>query len=424
MGGGCVMGRVFGELVSVWEARRRALGSVSLVFPGVEEAGLVDAVGRVSAATYRARVDSPPMDRSAVDGYAVRSADTLGASSTNPVVLRLVGRVEAGEEPRCVVEPGTCCEIYTGAEMPRGADAVVMYEDTGRRDGFVEIYRPVPRYGNVSRRGEDYSAGDIILGEKTVVRPWHAAALASQGYASIRVYRRLMAGVIVTGSELVEPGEPGGGIYNSTGYMVLGLLRETGVAEPRYHGIVGDDAEKLARVIEKSLREDDFAITTGGTSLGGRDVVPDAIDMLGGRWVFRGVALRPGKPTSLAIIGDKPVFILSGYPVAAWTGFKAVVEPVLHGLLGVEPMPEPSIEAVLTRRLPNPVGYTSYVRVRVEPCGGMICATPFSVKGSGLLSSLTSTNGYIVVPEGVEGYEKGEAVRVYLTNPAPGIRGE
>ncbi len=409
------MGRRFDKLISVDEAV--GIGSsLNIVKPGVEETGLFTAVGRVVAQDYLALMDSPPHDRSAVDGYAVRSADTLGASPTNPVVLRVDGVIAPGEEPRCRVEPGVCCEIYTGAEMPPGADAVVMYEDTRRLGDMVEVYRPVPRYANVSRRGEDYRAGETLVAKNTLLRPWHVAALASQGYTGVVVYRRLRVGIVVTGSELVEPGTGGGGIYNSTGYIVHGLLSETPVTEPVYHGIVRDDPDELIRVLEEALAEDDVVITTGSTSLGGTDLLPEAVERLG-EWVFRGVALRPGKPVGLAVIMGKPLFTLSGYPVAAWTGYKAVVEPILYSWLGIRRPVEPSVEAVLTRRLPNPVGYTSYVRVRVYCCGGELCAEPYSIKGSGLLSSLTRTNAYIVVPEGLEGYEKGERVKAYLTGP-------
>ncbi len=409
------MPKLLGELVSVDEAVSRAVEKIEIKLNTVEE-NVWEASGLVLAEDFVARIDQPRFDRSAVDGYAVRSADVLGASPLNPVVLGVKGVMKPGDDPgKYSIGEGEAVEIYTGAPLPRGADAVVMYEDTNRMGEYVEIYKSVSRYANVSRRGEDFRKGELLIKAPTLLRPWHLAVMSANGVDRVKVYERLRVGVIVTGDEIVEPGHPlsRGEIYNSTGVLVYNYLSEISFIEPRYYGVFPDNREVLEKILSKALRENHVVVTTGGSSVSEEDVIRDIIDEKG-EWIVRGVAMRPGRPTSIAIVEDKPVFMLSGFPVAAWTGLEALFTPIIHKALGLNPPTRPVVRARLERRLPNTVGYRSYIRVKLACRQNECSAEPYMLKGSGILSSLVKSNGYIVIPEHLEGYEEGEIVEVHI----------
>lgn len=409
----------FPTLLSVEEALKRLRASLTYRVEESEEVGLLEAVGRVCAEDVRAPVDSPPFDRSAVDGYAVIAEDTFGASPNNPVELKVVGSahpgVEIGGLPR--LRRGEALELMTGAPLPPGANAVVMVEDTIRHGEIIEVMKPVHPYRNVSRKGEDYRAGDRIVGKGTRIRPWHVAALASLNIGRVKVLRRARVGVLSTGSELVEVGEKAepGKIVNSSKPMLLTLLGEEG-AEGVDLGIVVDDLELIKAKIIGGLREADALITTGGTSVGERDLVPEAISALG-EVIVHGLMMRPGKPTGFGIIEGKPVFMLSGFPVAALVGFQLLVRPALSLMLGYREEPRPRIRGRLTRKVATPPSTRSYVRVKVKKVGGEFLIEPLMLTGSGLLSTLTEANGLLIIPEDLEGFEEGELVEVELFQP-------
>ncbi len=383
---------------------------------GVEEIHILDALNRIIAEDYYARLDRPRYDRSSVDGYAVRSVDVVGASPFNPVILRVKGVLTAADTPeKYAVGEGEAVEVFTGAPIPPGADAVVMVEYTKRIGNEIEIYKPVRFHGNVSRHGEDFKKGDLLVKKNTLLRPWHIAVIAANGDDKVRVYEKLRIGVISTGSEVVEPGhELGeGGLYNSTAYLVTSYLRDMGFTSVRYYGNFPDEKEVIREAILHALEENHVVVTIGGTSMGGTDYVKDVV-MEMGEWIARGVAMRPGRPTSIGLIDGKPVFLLSGYPVAAWTGLEALVRPILYRSLGLREPPRPVIRGRLLVKIPNTVGYRSYIRVMVEKRDDGYVVEPFMLKGSGILSSLVKSNGYIVIPEDTEGYSEGEEVEVHL----------
>ncbi|WP_148677164.1 gephyrin-like molybdotransferase Glp [Staphylothermus hellenicus] len=412
------MVKFLGSLISVDEAVNKATRAFKdLVELRIIEKTVWDALYYVSAEDILALIDQPRYDRSAVDGYAVISSDTTGASPTNPAILRVKGYMSPSSTPEeYVVRNGEAVELATGAPLPLGADAVVMYEDTNRVGDEVEIYKPVPSGANVSRKGEDYRKGEVLVKKNTLLKPWHLSIIASTGINSVKVYEKLRIGVIGTGSELVEPGYKlsSGQIYNSTSVLVKNYVETLGLAKGKYYGVFPDEKEVLREALFKALRENHLVITTGGTGVSDEDVIRDIVDEYG-EWVFRGVAMRPGRPTSAAIINDKPVFLLSGYPVAAWTGLEAIVSPTIYSILGLEKPVKPVVQGILARRVPNTVGYRSYIRVttRIGP-GNKVIVEPYMLKGSGILSSLVKTNGYIILYENIEGYEKGSIVDVIL----------
>lgn len=411
----------FRRLVSVEEALSRVLKAVEGYKLDVEEAPLEEALNRVCGENVYAPFDVPPFDRSAMDGYAVRHVDVLSASEVNPVELKAIGVSDAGSKPERLptVNPGEALEIYTGAPMPRGADSVVMAEHVKRGGGVVWVYKPVSFMQNVSRRGEDFQAGELVIAKGVRLKPWHIGALASLGVAEVRVYRKPIAAVASTGSELkplgsrLEPGE----ILDSTRPMVKTLLRDVG-CDVLDLGILGDESEEISKAVSEAIWKTDLVVLIGGTSVGLKDVVPEALAMLEeSKLLFHGVRMRPGKPTGAYMIQGKPVFMLSGYPVAAFVGFKTFIEPTVYAMLGCKPDPQPRVNARATRRIAKPPGVKAYVRVRVYRSRGVFYAEPLRLTGSGLLSTLTKGNGLLILPEEVEGVEEGEEVEVLLTQP-------
>ncbi|MBC7091742.1 MAG: molybdopterin molybdotransferase MoeA [Nitrososphaeria archaeon] len=362
-----------------------------------------------------AQQDVPNFDRSAVDGYAVISNDVIGSSPTNPIVLKVVQKIYADTNFDILkpINHGEASIVYTGAPLPPNADAVVMFEDTKFDGLMVQVFRPVSPYQNVSRKGEDFSKGSIVVEKGTLIRPWHLAALLSTGLDKIRVYRRIKVGVLSTGSELTEKYNVSG-IVNTTKPLLLSLVSEE-FCEAKDFGTVPDDREAIREKILQALPEVDILLTTGGTSVGATDLVSDAIlSIKGSKLIFHGVRVRPGRPTGMALVNGKPVFMLSGYPVASFTGFEVFVKYTINLLRSSRQLDYPKIRARLSRRLAKPVGVKAYVRVKVFKVGEEYVAEPLRLTGSGLLSTLTRGNALLVIDENVEGYDEGEVVEVQL----------
>jgi molybdopterin molybdotransferase len=382
-----------------------------------EEVRVLEAVGRIIAEPVEAEIDIPPFNRSAVDGYAVRAGDTVSASVYNPVELVLKGVLTPSDKPpsRCV-EPGEAVRVHTGSPIPCGADAVVMDEDVEVKDDSVVVYKPVSPGQNISRRGEDFAKGDIIIARGTILNPVHIGVISSIGVDRVKVYRRLRIGVLTSGNEVCEPGidrDCGTLIYNSSARLITALLRQNRFIDVKYYGVFPDDPEILSNAVVEASMENDLVVTTGGTGVSESDALIDAM-LNTGKIVFRGVKMRPGRPTTLSLINNKPVLHLSGYPVAAWTGYEAILIPAVRKWLELKGLERPMVYARLSRRIPNTVGYRSYIRVILRDAGGGYVAEPYMLRGSGVLSSLLKSHGYIVVPENVEGIEKDSAVPVYL----------
>ncbi|MEN2999909.1 MAG: gephyrin-like molybdotransferase Glp [Acidilobaceae archaeon] len=408
----------FKELTSIAKAVEMLKARVTHV-PGRRRARLEESLGKYLASDVTAPLSIPPSERAVVDGYAVRSADTFGASPSNPSILRVKGFLRAGEEPKVSIMPGEAVEVTTGAQLPPGADAVVMYERTRRSRDILEVMEPVPPFGNVSRVGEDVMEGEVILRRGTRLMPWDIAVLASMGIGEAEVYE-LRVGLLNVGSELVELGKvearealTRGLVINSNRYSISALLSSHGFS-PDYLGIVRDDEGEIREALERALKEHDAVITMGGASVGKADLTVRAARELGAELVIHGVQLRPGRANSAAVIRGKPLFILAGFPVAAIVGFEALAKPVLLHMVGGEEEPRAVVRGVLTRRVTTPISVRSYVRVRVFEEGGKTYVEPLALTGSGILSTLVRGNGILVVPEDREGYDEGEEVEVIL----------
>ncbi|MGC9179532.1 MAG: gephyrin-like molybdotransferase Glp [Vulcanisaeta sp.] len=391
--------------------------------PRVVDSTITEALNKYLAEDAVAKFDVPGFNRSAVDGYAVRSVDTFGASSTNPITLRVIGFMSVGDDSsKYSLNPGEAVEISTGAPLPINADAVVMYEDTRRAGDYVEVLRPVPPMGNVSRRGEDVKANEVMYRKGMKILPWDLGVLASMGIYRVKVFSPRVA-IISTGNELVEvtdvlsKGPPPGRVVNSSRFVIEGLLKSLG-CEPVYLGIVGDYEERIAETIDNALRDYDAVITTGGVSVGKVDYTIKAVMRLKPEYINHGLSIRPGKPNSIAVVNGKPIFMLSGFPVAAATGFDVLVRPILLHMMGATDDPRPIVRGILTRRVSTPVNTRSFVRVRVYlGRDGKVYVDPLALTGSGVLSTLVRGNGILIVPENREGFDEGDEVEVTLIRP-------
>ena len=379
-----------------------------------EIVALDDALGRVPAEPLSAPHALPGFSRATVDGFAVRAADTYGASEGLPSYLDIAGEVQMGEPPEVEVPPGAAVAIATGAPLPAGADAVVKVEHTQAATAeLLEVLRPATPGEGMVRADEDAAPGAELVPAGRPLRPADLGMLAAAGLTEIPVNARPRVTVVSTGDELVPADSPSlatGQVRDATAPALAALVREAG-GDPHFAGIVPDDRDALAGALRAALPESDVVVVSAGSSVGARDETAAAIASLGepGIWCH-GLALRPGKPTLLADCGGVPVIGLPGNPRSALVVFRLIGMPIVRQVGGcTDPPPEPSVRARLERDLPSAAGRLDVVQVRVA--GGE--AIPL-FGSSSLLSILTAADGYVVVPESATGLAAGTEVEVML----------
>lgn len=405
----------FFALKRVGEAQRQYLAACPRGPLAAERVPLHEARGRVLAEPVIAPEDLPPFDRSTVDGYAVRAADTFGASEGLPAYLRVIDDIPMGRAPARPIGPGECSRIATGGMLPQGADAVVMLEHTeALADDEIGALRPASPGQNVMRRGEDCPAGGVLVPAGRVLRPQELALLAHAGVLTVAVARRPRVAMLVTGDELVPPDQaPGPGqIRESNSFAVRALIEECG-AIPVDLGWAPDQAPAIAAKLRAGLASD-VLLVTGGSSVGTRDLTADLIAGLGQPGILvHGVHLKPGKPTILALVDGRPVIGLPGHPVSAQVVFSLFVAPLLRQLAGLEPFPahRPVVRARMSKNYASAPGRLDVLRVALAERDGELWAEPVQGK-SGLISTLTRADGVVVVPEGTEGLLAGDWVDV------------
>jgi molybdopterin molybdotransferase len=380
----------------------------------VEAVRLDDALGRIPAEPLAAPHALPGFARATVDGFAVRAADTYGASEGLPSYLDVAGEVRMGEPPELEVRPGTAVAIATGAPLPPGADAVVKVEHTQTATPeLLEILRPATPGEGMVRADEDAAPGAELVPAGRPLRPHDLGMLAAAGLVEIPVHVRPRVAVVSTGDELVAADSPSlttGQVRDATAPALAALVREGG-GEPSFAGIVPDDREALAATLRAALPESDVLVVSAGSSVGARDETAAAIASLGepGIWCH-GLAFRPGKPTLLADCGGVPVIGLPGNPRSALVVFRLIGIPLVRMVGGcTDPPPEPTVRARLERDLPSAAGRLDVVQVRLA--NGE--AVPL-FGSSSLLSILTAADGYVVVPEAATGLAAGSEVEVTL----------
>jgi len=385
---------------------------------GVEEVSLLEALGRVLAEDVCAKVDSPPFDRSTVDGYAVDAKDVYGASESEPVCLTISGKSEVGSVPTAEAGGGCCVEIATGAPLPRGANAVVMVEYTKRVNDKVYVYKSVAPGENVSQTGSDITAGDVVIRKGKVILPSDIAVLAAMGYKSIKVYRKPRVAVFSTGSELVEPGQPlsQGKVYDVNGYALTAMLKEIGV-DVDFLGILPDDYQVIKQNIEQALQQYDVVVTSGSTSAGFGDAIYKVFAEHGAV-VVHGLKLRPGKPTVMAVSHGKLLVGLPGFPLSAMMVFMNLARPLISKMCGIEDSERHIIiKAKMAYRMDVGKGVRELIPVQLVETEEGLVAYPI-VLGSGSASAIAIADGFIEIPENKQYVEEYEFVDVKLLSPS------
>lgn len=409
----------FLEVISAGEARVRFEQHLDLAPLSAEAVSLADARTRVLAHDVVAAFDAPPFDRANVDGFALRAADTVGASDGNPKIFTLNSEVIAcGHAPMLTVGPGTCTTIATGGVIPRGADAVVMIEQTELIESIpsrIELRRAAAPGQLISYAGSDIARGETLLRRGARIGSREIGMLAASGLARIEVVRRPKVAVLSTGDELVEPGNPlkPAAVYDSNSATIAAAVSEAG-GEPITFGVLPDDAAILEKTVREALAVSDMVVLSGGTSKGAGDLSHRVVSRLGKPGILvHGVALKPGKPLCLAVVGDKPVVVLPGFPTSAIFTFHAFVAPVIRARAGLPPEATQTVSARVPVRVASELGRKEFVLVSlVKGDQGMI-AFPTG-KGSGAVTSFSQADGFFEIDALASSLDAGSDVQVTL----------
>ncbi len=386
---------------------------------GVEEVGLGEGILRVLAESVAAPEAVPGFARASMDGYAVKAEDTFGASPGLPQYLQIIGEVAMGEAPRGRIAAGRAMRLPTGGMLPAGADALVMVEYCSEHpDQTLEVRKPVAPGENLLRPGEDVASGEVLLTAGRRLRPQDIGLLAALGVTRLTVHRRPQVAILSTGDEIVPPeATPGPGqVRDSNAYLAAAQVTAMG-GIPVLKGIIPDKYSPLREALAAASEEADLILISGGSSVGARDLSLSAIRGLSGSEVLvHGVAIRPGKPTILASLQGTPLLGLPGHPASAAIVMQVLGRPLLERLMGLRKEVCPrgdAIQARLSRNLAGASGREDYVRVRLRQEEDVVWADPI-LGPSALLSPLVKSDGLVVVPLGVEGLTRGEAVMVEL----------
>jgi len=399
--------RPFTSTISLDEARRRLDANVRPI-ARTERVRLDEAHGRVAAADVTSPIDVPPFARSAMDGYAVVATDVAAASKDAPVRLRLVDRIYTGRISSIAVGPGVCAEIATGAPLPAGADAVVMVEDTRPADDGVEILAAAATGQHIARQGADIGRGDAVVRAGDLVTPSRAGALAAIGCTTVDVFAKPRVAILSTGNEVVEPGTPlaPGQIYDVNRFTLAAVVSaHGGVAE--FHHPAQDSIEALVAALD-ACAQADLVVFSGGSSVGERDLIVDAIAARG-EMIFHGIAVRPGKPTAFALVGGTPFFGMPGNPTSCLSNAYILLVPYLRALARLPAYAPQRIQVPLGRRIASAINRHQFYTVRLRQ--GV--AEP-AFKGSGDITSLSRADGYIEIPANTAVVEAGTVVDVTL----------
>ena len=394
------------ETISLDEARALIAARVTPV-SRTERVRIDLADGRVVAEPVQARTNVPPFARAAMDGYAVSAAETFGASTHAPRVLRLTETVFTGQVPTKALTPGGCTEIATGAPVPDGSNAVVMVEDTEKdEDGTVRVFSPVYPGQNVTRQGADIAAGQAVIATGEVLNPSRIGALAALGLIDVTVYAQPRVAILSTGNEVVDPGTPlePGHIYDINKFTLGAVLRQHG-AVPVPHPTAPDHLPDLTRALAACLTED-VVLFSGGSSVGERDLILDVVEQMGDV-VFHGIAVKPGKPTLFGLIDGKPVFGMPGYPTSCLSNAYMLLIDPLRRMARLPAWTPRTVALPLGQRIVSTTGRHQFYTVRIVDGQAMP-----AFKASGDITSMSQADGYIEIPPQIDIVEKGQVVEV------------
>jgi len=404
----------FVKLTSLDDALKKTFSRLKL--NPKEEIETSTAFNRILANNVISEIDVPPFKRSAMDGYAIKAEDSFGASPKNPKTIKLVGKIEIGDYSEQELNKGEAIRISTGAMIPIGADAVVKIEDTEIENNIITMNNSVAPGKNVSKKGEDIPKGTQILNQGTQLRSEHVALLYSLGIEKIMVRAPPKVSVFATGNELVEVGNTLGlnKIYNSNLPMISNLVKLYGGTVVR-ESTLKDNKELIKGSFLKAEKDSQVIVSTGGTSVGTKDLLPEIIHE-NGTILIHGIAMRPGAPLLIGFISDTLIFCLPGTPVAAYIGFLTIVGPTIRKMMGCSKIdPRVEIYARINRDVPlSSMGHVNHLRVKIKRLETEFMAIPVKLKGSGIISSLTQADGIVEIPPHQEGLKKGERVLVKL----------
>ena len=408
---------MFRKLLTFEEAQKKINEQFKPVFLGEEEAVLLEAYNRVLNEDVVSTLDIPPFNRSTVDGYAVKAEDTFEADENTPATLKVSGAVNIGEPPNVKVAKGEAVEIVTGAPISEGADSVVMVEDTQREDADLQVFGALTSGENVMKKGSDLKKGALVLKKGVVLGSSEIGVLAALGLTKVKVLKIPMVAVISTGAEVMEPGKPlpPGKIYDINAYSISTAVIESG-GKPVYFGVVPDDKAALAKAMQTAVASADMVITSGGVSVGPRDYTPQIVDSLGKPGiVVYGIAVKPGKPTTVGFVGDKPIFSLPGHPTSALLIFYLLARPLILRLAGRPVGAMRMIRAFAGSRMFSAKGRRTFVMIRLEfdkDC--RLIAEPVESGASGAITTLANADGFVEIAENEQFIDVDQEVTVVL----------
>ena len=399
-------------MITVEDALNRILENITPL--GTEKINILNSLGRVIGEDIFASRNIPPVDNSAMDGYAVRREDTRGASREKPAMLAIIEDIPAGTIPTKRIAVGNASRIMTGAPLPEGSDAVVRMEDTEKENGDVRIFVEAEPGEHIRRAGEDVKEGDLVISRGDVIRPAEVGMLATLGRSFIACHQRPLVAILSTGDELIDVDETPSSwsIVNSNSYSLAAQVADCG-AIPMQLGIAKDTREDLIDKL-KAARRADIVLSSGGVSVGDFDFVKDIMQEVGNNMQFWQVAMRPGKPLAYGTLGGVPLFGLPGNPVSAMVSFEQFVRPSILKMMGHRNLFRKAVKAVLAEGLTKKEGTRQFVRARVRKEGGRYTATSTGEQGSGILKSMVLANGLIVLQEKTTTVAAGDEVTVLL----------
>lgn len=401
-----------GRMISADNALQIVLDNVAPL--GVERIAIVDALGRVLAEEIRSSRDIPGFDNSAMDGYAVRAADIANASESNPVRLAVVETIGAGQMPTRQVNAGEAVRTMTGAPIANGADAIIQVERTRGSGDIVEILAATEARSFIRPRGEDLRLGELVMSAGKRLTPADLGMLASVNRAMVEVSRRPRVAIVATGDELVDVDQPptGAQVVNSNAYALAGATIEAG-GVPTILKVARDEREEITARLAEAMTFD-VVLSTGGVSVGQFDHVKGALDELGMKQLFHGVAQRPGRPLKFGTVGYRPIFGLPGNPVSTLVCFYLYARPAILKMGGRREVGLPRVQARCAVDIKTAKDLTEFVRVKLVRDGDQVVATPTGSQGSGILSSISRADGLLIGPASESVLKKGAQATVLL----------
>ncbi|GGI40961.1 gephyrin-like molybdotransferase Glp [Mammaliicoccus stepanovicii] len=376
-----------------------------------------DSLNYILAENVIATYDIPRFNKSPYDGFAIRSEDSNGANGDNRIFFKVVDHIGAGTTSDVKLGKCEAVRIMTGAQIPEGADAVVMFEQTTEEQQGFKIRKQFVHGENIAFKGEECKENEIVLNKGQMINSGVIAVLATFGYTKVSVYQRPTVAVIATGSELLAPDEPlqPGKIRNSNGPMIQALCQELNIKSTTYN-IQEDNLQGCINIVEEALSNHDIVITTGGVSVGDYDYLPKVYDEINAEVLFNKVQMRPGSVTTVAYKENKLLFGLSGNPSACYSGFHLFTKPAILKMMNANEIYPPIVEAILEDDFKKANPFTRFIRAKITFSEQGMYATPAGFNKSNAVVAIAKSNGMIILPSGTRGYSKGDTVKVILTD--------